>query len=133
MGKVIKKYLDKDNSWYFINIYIISINIMQNIDKYRSYINNLESELNSYNEKPKAGFEYLALFPKILNICVNIYTSKNLNITDSLRSKIKGTLEYAEADIDFLPEAIMGKRGLFDDLYIAILMILVDNGLENMH
>jgi len=100
---------------------------MLNKKEYNSYISSLNDALISWRSSDKySEFPWsqdLMVLPIILQISLDIYFDNQYTKHEKLLLKIEGTMQYAKSDVDYLPEIIMGERGLVDDLYIACICI----------
>tara|TARA_A100000164_G_C21799741_1_gene720044 strand:+ start:95 stop:526 length:432 start_codon:yes stop_codon:yes gene_type:complete len=107
---------------------------MINVNTYHKYIAKLkidiENWINTNDYKDWSWSEEISSLPLLLDKCLDIYDMDN--IPSILKTKAEGVIEYAESDFDHLSEAILGNRGLADDLFIAALYLKESNEVYNI-
>ena len=107
---------------------------MIDVKTYHEYITDLDENLKKWiktKDSLKTDFsKEIAYLPLLLHTCLDIISTKD--ISEEIKNKAIGVIEYAKNDFDHLSEAILGNRGLIDDLFIAALVVIESSksGLE---
>ena len=111
---------------------------MFDVKTYHEYVTELDENLKKWiitKDSLKSEFtKEITYLPLLLHTCIDIISTKD--ISKEIKNKAIGAIEYAKNDFDHLSEAILGNRGLIDDLFIAALVVIESSksGLEiNKH